>query len=245
MNLHVQNLTYHCYNRTLIESISFTFQTGHLYGLLGVNGAGKSTFLKILMRLWEPSQGQVFWNQSDLKNFSRLELSQIFSFIPQNPSISFDFSVLDIVNMARYAKKSSLIYSQSIVKQALEQVAIWHLKDQAMSQLSGGERQRVYIARALATEAPILLLDEPTSYLDLRYQLEVWSLLRELADRGKLVIAAMHDLWAAKQYCDELLILSKGQCKASGSYDTIINAETLEKHFSLNHTHYAQHRHLF
>ena len=120
-----------------------------------------------------------------------------------------------------------------VAEEALRQVDAWHLRDRTLSRLSGGERQRVYIARALTTEAPILLLDEPTSDLDLRHQLEIWHLLRALATEKKLVIAAVHDLSAAQRFCDQLVVLNHGRCHSTGDYREIITPKVLRDVFGV------------
>jgi iron complex transport system ATP-binding protein len=232
MTLTIQHLSYHYHNRPLIENISHSFQSGILYGILGPNGAGKSTLLKTLARVWEPTKGKLFWHQQDLNKLSRLEMSRIVSFVSQNPPSYFDFTVFEMVHMGCYPQtlRSKHI---PIVEEVLKQLNIWDLRHQQLSCLSGGERQRVYIARALATQAPIMLLDEPTSYLDLRHQLEIWQLLRSLTAQGKLCIVAVHDLRAAERYCDQLLVLRQGKCEAAGTYTSVMTPDFLHRHFGI------------
>jgi iron complex transport system ATP-binding protein len=165
--------------------------------------------------------------------FSRLELSRTLSLVPQNPSLYFDFFVNNMVAMGRYPHGGSSLYSNSKIEKALYQVDAWHLRHQLLSQLSCGEKQRVYIARTLATEAPIMLLDEPTSYLDLRHQLEIWQLLRTLVKEGKLIVVAVHDLLAAQRFCDELVILNQGCCHAMGQYKDIVTQRLLHDIFGV------------
>jgi iron complex transport system ATP-binding protein len=137
--------------------------------------------------------------------------------------------------MGRYPYGCRSPEAHAHIEEALHQVNAWHLRHQLISQLSGGERQRVYIARALATQAPILLLDEPTSYLDLRHQLEIWQLLRKLVKRGKVIIVAVHDLLAARRYCDQLLILNQGRCQATGTYKEVMTPTLLQEIFGVVH----------
>ena len=233
MTLEIQNLTYRLHRRALIEDISLNFEPGFLYGILGPNGSGKSTLLKTLSRIWTPTKGHLSWHGKNLLRFSRLEMSRTISLVPQNPTLYFDFSVYDMVAMGRYPHGSRSLEAQNRIEEMLLQVDAWHLRHQLLSQLSGGEKQRVYIARALATQAPILLLDEPTSHLDLRHQLEIWQLLCGLARKGKLVIAAVHDLLAAQRYCDQLAILHRGRCQATGPYESIMTPQLLETFFGI------------
>lgn len=234
MSFEIRHLTYSLQQRHLIDDISLTFDSGVLYGILGPNGSGKSTLLKTMSRIWTPTSGQLFWQGQDLLQFSRLEISRTLSLVPQNPTLYFDVAVNQMVAMGRYPHGCRSPQAQRKVEEALHQVNAWHFRHQFMSQLSGGERQRVYIARALATEAPILLLDEPTSYLDLRHQLEIWQLLRTLVKGGKLVIVAVHDLSAAQRFCEELVILNRGRCQVTGPYQNIITPRVLQEVFGVN-----------
>lgn len=235
MTLDIHGLTYRINNRPLIEHISLQFKPGVLYGILGPNGSGKSTFLKTLSRIWTPSEGTLLWQGEELTQLSRLQMSQTMSLVPQNPQLYFDFDVYHMVAMGRYPHGSRTSESHRQIEKALHHVNGWHLRHQLISQLSGGERQRIYIARALATQAPILLLDEPTSYLDLRHQLEIWHLLRLLLKEGKLIITAVHDLLAAQRFCDQLVILNEGKCRATGTYEEVMTPRLLREIFGVSH----------
>lgn len=237
MTLKIHNLSYHFNKRPLIRKISLTFEPGILYGILGPNGSGKTTLLKTIAGIWPPSSGQLSWQGEDLLQFSRLKLSQTISLVPQNPTIHFDFDVETMVSMGRYPYGCRTGESQKKVKETLQLVNATHLYQNLISNLSGGERQRIYIARALATEAPVLLLDEPTSHLDLRHQIEIWILLRRLVQNGKIVIVAMHDLLAAQRYCDHVVILNGGQCYAKGSYTEVITPSLLQSVFGVDFDH--------
>jgi ABC-type cobalamin/Fe3+-siderophores transport system ATPase subunit len=233
MTLDIHHLTYCLNHHPLIEDISLTFTSGILYGILGPNGSGKSTLLKTLAGIWRPTVGQVFWQGQNLLQCSRIAMSQILSLVPQTPPLYFDFNVYSMVAMGRYPYGCRTPEAHYKIEQALHQVDAWHLRSQLLSQLSGGERQRIYIARALATQAPILLLDEPTSYLDLRHQLEIWQLLRSLVKEGKLIIVAVHDLLAAQRFCDQLVILNQGHCHAIGKYGDIMTPSLLKEVFGV------------
>jgi iron complex transport system ATP-binding protein len=233
MTLRIRNLSFRLKKRTLIEKIDLDFQPGILYGILGPNGSGKSTLLKTITGLWHPTEGELYWENKNLLQFSQQEKSRTLTLVPQTPPLYFDFEVHQMVAMGRYSHGCRTPEALEKVDKALRLADAWHLRHQMVSQLSGGEKQRVYIARALATEAPILLLDEPTTYLDLRHQLEIWHLLKDLSKKEKVVITAVHDLNAAKRYCDELVILHKGRCKATGSHDTCMTPEILQDVFGV------------
>lgn len=233
--LNIKNLSYSLNHKALIQDIHLTFIPGHLYGILGPNGSGKSTLLKTLAGIWQPTTGHVFWQNQNLLSKPRQEISRILSVVPQNPTLHFDFTALELMMMGRYphglSKKDQ--FSQALVEQTLYQLDLWELKDRLVSQLSGGERQRVYIARSLLTEAPVLLLDEPTSCLDLKHQLEIWSLLQQLVSQGKIVVAALHDLGAVKRFCDQVVILNHGRCLAKGTPQEVLTEELLQKVFGV------------
>jgi ABC-type cobalamin/Fe3+-siderophores transport system ATPase subunit len=235
MTLTIHHLSYYLHQRYLIEDIFLSFTPGILYGILGPNGSGKSTLLKTMSRIWTPTRGQLIWKGQDLLKFSRLDMSRTLSLVPQNPPFYFDFEVTHMVAMGRYPHGSRSPQATSKIEEALHRVDAWHLRHLMLSELSGGEKQRIYIARALATEAPILLLDEPTSDLDLRHQLEIWHLLRMLSQEGKLVIAAVHDLLAAQRFCDEIVILNHGRCQATGHYEAIMTPHLLQDVFGVSH----------
>jgi iron complex transport system ATP-binding protein len=233
MNLRVENLTYRLKNHLLISNISLQFNAGGLYGILGPNGSGKTTFLKNLSGIWTPSNGKIFWDEKPLFNLTRKEISRIISFVPQTAYVPFDYSVFDIVEMGLYAHENKEC-RQDFIQDVLLQVDAWHLRDRFLLQLSSGERQRVYIARALATEAPIILLDEPTSHLDLRHQIDIWKLLSKLASNNKIVVASLHDLKAAKHYCNEVAILHHGNCIAAGTYSDMMTEELMQQVFDIS-----------
>ncbi len=236
MTLKTHGLTYQLKEKKLIEQISLTFEPGFVYGILGPNGSGKSTLLKTMTGIWQPTAGRVEWQGELLLQKPRAEISRTLSLVPQNPLLHFDFLVEDIVKMGRYSHGYIPKRDAVLIQSTLEKVDAWHLRKQFLSQLSGGEKQRVYIARALVTEAPVLLLDEPTSYLDVRHQLEIWKLLRVLAEHGKTVIVAVHDLLAANRFCDCLSILHQGTCVATGPYDAVVNPALLHSIFGIQLT---------
>lgn len=231
--LKASQLCYRKGKKKLIDEISLTFLPGQLSAILGPNGAGKTTLLKALAGIWKPTSGLVQWNGLHLHQQGRRAISQTISMVPQHYPVSFDFRVSDLVAMGLYARGERQRSNSSRVENALREVDAWHLKDRIVTHLSHGERQRVYIARALATESPILLLDEPTASLDIRHQLEIWVLLRDLATQGKTVVVSLHDLEAAQHFCDRVAVLNGGCCVADGTPDEALSDEVLERIFGV------------
>lgn len=231
--LEVQQLSYRLQKKDLIHQISLQFSPGLIYGILGPNGSGKSTFLKTLSGIWQPTEGQIFWHKKNLQDYSRRERSGIISLVPQAPVLNFDFTAQELMLMGRYPHEFSHSSSSTYYEELLDQFDLRHLKDRDVSQLSGGERQRVYIARSLLTEAPILLLDEPCSYLDLKHQLETWSILRGLAEKGKTIIVTLHDLKMTRQYCDRMVLLNQGESIAYGTPLEVLTNDRLREIFGV------------
>ena len=228
--LTAENISFERKKKIFLNNISLSFEPGKLHGILGPNGAGKSTFLKTLAGIWKPTSGKVLWKKENLLDKPRSLISQIVSLVPQNPQSAFSFTVEEMVAMGRYSLKHNL----KVIQNSLEAVNAWQFRHVPITELSQGEKQRVYIARALATEAPILLLDEPTTSLDICHQITVWQLLQQIAANGKVVIATMHDLQAAKLYCDKVTIIHRGEFVASGKFADILTPSVMQQVFNLN-----------
>lgn len=234
-SLKTHSLSYSINSNFLINDVSLEFTAGQLHGILGPNGSGKSTLLKTISGIWKPTSGNILWNDHSLMAESRQDISRTISLVPQNPQVHFDFSVEDIVAMGRYAHNSRYWANsqKDLMEHTLKLVDAWHLRARRITCLSQGERQRVYIARALVTEAPILLLDEPTASLDIRHQIEIWQLLQRLAEEGKIVIVSTHDIAIAERYCHQIAVLNQGRCVANGSFQSIITQELLQNVFGV------------
>lgn len=239
--LKADSLSYEIDGKLLIDEITLEFKPGVLYGILGPNGSGKSTLLKSLTGIWKPTNGSVLCNGELLLKKPRREISRTISLVPQNPQVHFDFNVIEIVTMGRYSFGNRHCLNE--IKKALLTVDAWHLRDRSVLHLSYGERKRVYIARALITQSPIMLLDEPEANLDIRHQLEIWQLLQMLTKQGKTVIVTNHDLVATRRFCDEVAVLNQGRCLANGSYKNVITKECLKTVFgvSQNDPHLMHH----
>lgn len=230
-----QSLSYAIEGKQLVDEISLEFSAGHLYGILGPNGSGKSTLLKTLSAIWKPTSGKVYWNGKDLHIQDRQSISKTISLVPQNPQILFDFLVEDIVAMGRFPHDACYWNKtqEEHLQYALTIVDALHLRSRRINCLSYGERQRVYIARALITESPILLLDEPTASLDIRHQFEIWQLLQKLVAHGKIVIATTHDLSIAERYCHQVSVLNQGRCIESGVFSQVMTPALLKEVFGV------------
>ena len=212
---------------TILEKISFEADNSAFIGIVGPNGAGKSTLLRQLGGLIRPTSGQVLLNKSDVRSIKPREYARLCSTMHQDTIMPFDFPVRDVVMMGRHPYSSSLTsfsaQDEKYVDTCMDLAGCSEHADKLVTTLSGGERQRVMFARVLAQDTPMILLDEPTSSLDIHYANEVFLTLRELAQAGKLVIAVMHDLRAAAKYCNRLLLIYEGQLVADGEPEDVLH----------------------
>lgn len=233
----VQNLSIRIEGRPILRDVSLRAGKGEFIGLIGPNGSGKSTLLRAMARLLPPSSGGLWIAGKPLKDYSYKELARAVGYVPQDTSVDFDFSVRDIVLMGRYPYMSRFgaetRHDREIVRQAMLKTATLHLADRVVTSLSGGQRQMVLIAKALAQEPQVLLLDEPISALDLRYQLHVLELMRNLARQGRTVIAALHDLNLAARFCHRLVLLANGEVNGSGTPEEVLTPETIERAYDV------------
>lgn len=223
---------------TALDEVSAAVERGRFVGLVGPNGAGKTTLLRTITAALTPRSGTVRVDGSAVHTLSSRAVSRKVAAVPQETTLAFDFDVREIVAMGRTPYHSRLGRSsranQNAVEQAIERTDVTHFADRSISEVSGGERQRILLARALAQDTPVLLLDEPTASLDINHQLRTLELVRKLVGEGKTVIAAIHDLNLAAHYCDELLLLGDGRRLASGPPETVLTEDNLENAFDTN-----------
>ena len=239
LELHVEDLSWKVENEKLIlDEITMTFLKGGFYGILGPNGSGKTSLMRHLLRLIEAKSGRISLNDKKLNTYKRKELAQNIALVPQNTNIDTNFTAYDIVMMGRapYQKRfeESNSNDQRIVKEAMEMTNCYHLKDEIYSNLSGGEAQRVITARAIAQQTPWLVLDEPISHLDIRYQIELMEHLKQLnAERGVSVLAVLHDINIAASYCKQIVLMKNSKIVAYGPTEEILTKENLEEVFEM------------
>lgn len=218
--------------RTGIQNVSVSIRTGELVALVGPNGAGKTTFVRALLGLVAPSEGEVSILGSPVTQLSFRERAQRMAWLPQEEQPQDNVPILDYVLFGRYAhvppfySESSRDYARA--EGALRSVGLWDRRDSGIWEVSGGERQRVLLARALTQDAPILLLDEPTSHLDIAHQLELLDRLREWRRGGcRCVVAALHDLNLATRYADRVVVFSRGRIVEDGRPDEVLSTPLL------------------
>ncbi len=211
----VDGVTFGYGREPLLYDVHLRVQAGEMIGLLGPNGSGKTTLLRLLSGVYSPQQGKIFLEGHDLQQWGRRNIARRIAVVPQELHMPFAFTVEQMVSLGRTPFVNFFgslgARDERIVKDALQAATIESLADRVFNQLSGGERQRVMIAMALAQEPRLLLLDEPTSHLDIKYQIETLELVQFLnRERGVTVIAAMHDLNLAARYFPRLLLFQRG-----------------------------------
>ncbi|GIT50022.1 MAG: iron ABC transporter ATP-binding protein [Gemmatimonadota bacterium] len=218
-------------NRPALNGVNMSAPSGNFYAVLGPNGSGKSTLMKGLLGIAKADQGRVLIAERNVSNWDRKALARVVGVVSQSETVSFPITVREMVGMGRYPHLGPLEGEGSedkvAVHEALEVCDVTHLVNRDLSTLSGGELQRVRIARALAQEPMALILDEPTSSLDIKHAMEILELLKQSVASGLTVILTTHGLDLAARFSDRMLLLSEGQVAAEGTPDEVVNEETL------------------
>ena len=237
--LQVKNLSFNYGKKIILKDISLNIEKGKFVSIIGPNGSGKSTLLKNLNHIHKPKSGKIQLEELDIKKIKPRELAMKIALVPQNTIIDYEFTVEDIVLMGRHPYKGRFQKEDEndyiIVNQAMEMTNTLHLKDRIITEISGGERQRVIIAKALAQNPAIILLDEPTSHLDINHQIEILNLLRKLnQDKGTTIIVVIHDINLAARYSDKIVILNEGKIVDVGSPDDVITKKNIESIYNID-----------
>jgi iron complex transport system ATP-binding protein len=219
--LRLENLEFSIGDKKILNGVSATLESGRFHGIVGPNGSGKSTLLKNVCRIWQPQRGTVYLEGRDYRSVPRKELSRSVTIVPQGTEVSFPIPVFDLVAMGRNPHLGRFQglrkRDREIIEMALAETETSELRDRNVNELSGGECQLAIIARALATEASLILLDEPTSDLDIKHTLLIMEVLTRLKQKGKTILASIHDLNLARRYCDTISIVHRGEIFYQGS----------------------------
>ena len=231
-SIHAQSLHAGYGTIEIVKSVSCTFAPGTFTGIIGPNGSGKTTLLRAFSRVI-PSSGILLLDGKSVSDYTPAELGMAIGFVPQDEGRPFPYTVMQVVLMARYARTSrfAALVPEDYARchRALAETGVSHLADRSIRTLSGGEWQRVLIARALAQDTKVLLLDEPTSHLDLSHQSDILSLLRRLAGSGSTIVGVFHDLNLAALYCDRLIMIQHGQLVADGTPAQVLTPQKIRE----------------
>lgn len=219
--------------------MSFAVKEGDFVGILGPNGSGKTTLLKSISRVLKPHKGTILLDGADIYSLKGVEVARQMAVVPQDSAIGFSFAALDVVlmgrnpHMTRFQMESAK--DVTIARKVMQLTNTWHLAERPINELSGGERQRVIIARALAQEPKVLLLDEPMTHLDISNQLEIMDLVKDLCVKeGLVVLAVFHDLNLAARYCTSALLLKNCRIFSAGSLDVVLTSENIKNVFRVD-----------
>jgi len=226
-------------DRTVVEALDLDVAPGRITAIVGPNGCGKSTLLRALARLLAPASGQVLLDGGPISRAPSKQVARVLGLLPQSPVAPEGITVADLVGRGRHPHQRLLArwseHDHAAVAAALEATGTAELSDRSVDELSGGQRQRVWIAMALAQETDILLLDEPTTFLDVAHQVEVLDLLAELGrERGTTIVMVLHDLNLAARYADELVAMRGGRIVASGAPADILTPGLVERVFGIS-----------
>lgn len=224
------------HKKKILDSVSLRVERGTVCVLLGANGAGKSTLLKCINGLIRPQQGWVSWEKENIGNWSLNRRARLFGYVPQSISSVSGLSVMETVLSGRLSRMGAKASAKELdlVSEVLEEFELEEFAFRNLGALSGGERQRVLFARAIVQEPEVLLLDEPTSNLDLRYQIETMELLRRISkEKGITVVAVIHDLNSALAYADQVIVMKQGRILSDGKPDTALSSETIAEAYGI------------
>lgn len=224
--------------RTVLNDVSLTVSAGHTTAIVGANACGKSTLLRVLSRLLAPEQGEVLLDGNAIHRFNTRRLAQQLGFLPQSPIAPEGISVLELVSRGRHPHQGMFkrwsTADEAAVAEALTATHMTGLAECNVEELSGGQRQRAWIAMALAQQTDVLLLDEPTTFLDINHQVDVLDLLTDLnRERGTTIVMVLHELNLAARYADRLIAMANGKVYAVGPPEEILTEQMVRDVFGL------------
>lgn len=238
MSIAVKNLSFSYDANQVLKDVSFTAENGELLSILGCNGAGKSTLLRCMLGLFSAYEGSIEVNDKNIRSMSAAEMARQIAYIPQSHYQAFNYSVFNMVLMGTSSQVSAITQPGSLQKKraedALERMGISHLSKKSFAYISGGERQLTLIARALAQNAKLLVLDEPTANLDYGNQLRVMEQAKSLIKDGYTIIQTTHNPEQAFLYSDHVLALKNGEVVGNGTPAEIITAEMMQELYNVN-----------
>jgi len=237
--IHLQNVTFSYNGKAVLKNIELTVRSGEFVGIIGPNGAGKSTLLKIMAALYQPTNGFYTLYGKSLKHWKRKEIARKIGYVPQSVDLTFPFTVRQVIEMGRYPYFNGIIGGdaggETFVNKAMELTDLHGLENRLFPSLSGGEKQRVIIASVLAQNTDIMLLDEPTAALDLKHQIAVLKLLKNLVvNEQKTVVLVTHEINLAAQFCNRLYLLNDGQLAKQGPPDEVLQFNLIQEVYGVN-----------
>ncbi len=226
----LKNVCFKYDHQWCIKDINFELKRGEIIGIIGPNGSGKSTLLRVIDGLLRMQKGEVLLGNKSIYRYKRGHIARYIAMVPQESIFRFPFSVFEVVLMGRFPHLGHFPFEKSedlkIAEKSMELTSTLNLATRSIHELSGGEKQRVLIARALTQRARIILLDEPTSFLDIRHKVEIFEIISSLSRSMSLIIVS-HDISLAAQFCQRIILLDKGKIYKIGAPSEVITAENI------------------
>ncbi|AHD07285.1 ABC transporter ATP-binding protein [Paenibacillus larvae] len=221
-------------SETVLHDINLNVQSGEFFGIIGPNGSGKSTLLSLLSGVEQVSSGRIYLDNQEVNSYKRKELAQWVAVLQQDALPPVGFTVREVIEMGRFPFQNWLGDEEedpeSLIQGIIETLSLETVTDRPVEVLSGGQRQRVALAKVMAQQPNLLLLDEPTTFLDIGYQVQMMDYVRKWqAECGLTVVAVLHDLNLASQYCSRLLVLHEGKVAATGTPQEVLTEELIER----------------
>ncbi|GAO31925.1 ABC transporter ATP-binding protein [Geofilum rubicundum] len=223
MRITFKNIHFAYHKKPVLKGLSGYIEPGGFYAVIGPNGCGKSTFIKCLNNLLHPQKGEILIHNTSIQKYKSQQLARTIGYVAQSSNMLFPLDVYSTVMLGRRPHVGWLpgVNDRKIVMQVIEKLGLQHKTLTYLNELSGGEQQRVHIARALAQQPAILMLDEPTSSLDLKYQMEVMKILKEVSQQGITVVASIHDLNLALRFATHFILMKEGRIIEQGEKDLV------------------------
>ena len=238
-SISINNLAFSYDKKVIFNDLSLTFPQGGFCSILGPNGSGKTTLLKCVVGLLQPESGTITLNGKPLPAYKKTELAREIAYVPQYQDIVFDITVFDYVMLGRNPYQTPWEMQRpedrDVVEEMLQRCKVWQYRDNLMQALSGGERQRVMVARAMAQQTGIMLLDEPLANIDVTHKFEIMDILQELNETQQVtVLIILHDLSIAKAYSKQILLLKEGKMLQYGDTDAVLTEKNIRNCFGLS-----------
>jgi iron complex transport system ATP-binding protein len=231
--LKIEKLNFAYDKENVLKNLSAEIKSGELLGIIGPNGSGKTTLLKIITKILKPSSGSLFFEGLKICEITAGEFAKKVAYLPSDINISFSYTVEEFVSMGRFpytGRYGNLSASdKKTIKETLEKFEIDSYKERKIWELSDGEKQRVFLAQTVAQEPSLLILDEPTSHLDLGHSFKILDIIKKLNEDGITVVAVLHDLNIASEYCSRLILLKNGKIFSQGTAEEVLTYQNVEE----------------
>jgi len=235
MNITIEGLHFSYDGDPVLEEIGLSIEKGEIFAIVGPNGSGKTTLLKNISGVLTPDRGAVYLDMNRIVDLSTWEIARQLAMVEQDREVGFDFTVREVIAMGRIPHQSRFARENKVDKKRIEEAmrvcSMSSLANRLLTEISGGERQRVFLAMALAQEPKVLLLDEPTTHLDINYQLQIMEIVRTQAIDGLTVVMALHDLNLTAQYADRAAMLDKGHLLEIGKPHEVLTEANIKRVF--------------